>query len=133
MSLEESQRQYLVEREMEKSHAILAEAEDMVRLQHWSGGASRLYYAVIHAVCALLIKDGHVVRSHKGAGIAFRQHYIHTHVFPQEYGQVFGQLETLREESDYNCFYDVTEEDVLLRLDPAKRMIADIGKKVVVE
>lgn len=130
MSMEESQRLFLVEREIEKAKATLTEVADLIRLEHWSGAASRLYYAVFHSICALLIKDNRTVKSHKGAGIAFRQHYIYTHVFPQQYGQLFGQLEALREESDYNCFYDVTSEEVMSRFEPAKEMISAIEKRV---
>lgn len=128
--MEESQRLFLVEREIEKAKTTLNEVADLIRLEHWSGAASRLYYAVFHSICALLIKDNRTVRSHKGAGIAFRQHYIYTHVFPQQYGQLFGQLEALREESDYNCFYDVTSEEVLSRFEPAQEIISAIEKRV---
>ncbi len=128
--MEESQRQFLVEREIEKAKTTLNEVADLIRLEHWSGAASRLYYAVFHSVCSLLINDNRIIKSHKGAGIAFRQHYIYTHVFPQQYGQLFGQLESLREESDYNCFYDVTAEEVMSRFEPAKEMISAIEKRV---
>lgn len=130
MSLEESQRQYLVHRELEKAHVTMEETEIMVASERWEGAASRLYYSVFHAICALLISEKHEVKSHKGAGVSFRQYYIYTGIFPRQYGQLYGQLESLREESDYNCFYDVSPDEVLSRIEPAKQMIAAIGQRV---
>lgn len=89
------------------------DCELMISKERWSGAAGRMYYAVFHSVCALLIHDGIRVKTHKGAGITFSQQYIHTSILPQKYGELSFQLETMREKSDYDCFYDVTSDDVL--------------------
>lgn len=60
----------------------------------------------------------------------FSQHYIKTGILPREYGQLYNQLQTMREESDYNCAYDVEMEELEQRLEPAKRLIEDIEKIV---
>ncbi|MBP3762556.1 MAG: HEPN domain-containing protein [Bacteroidales bacterium] len=130
MTLKVLDRETMVKLQMEKAWACMDECVDLVKLERWAGAASRMYYAVFHAVCSLLIRDGHKVKSHKGANVVFSQHYIHTQKLPSEYGKLFRDLETLREESDYNCFYDVTEEEVIMRLEPAKKMIADIEKRL---
>ena len=95
-----------------------------------SGAAGRLYYAVFHAVNALLIHDGHRIKSHKGAYTLFCLHYINKNVLSQAYGNLYRQLEILREESDYNCFYEVTEEELQDRIAPAKEMIETIAEMV---
>ena len=89
-----------------------------------------MYYAVFHAVCALLIHDGHLVSTHKGSHALFSLHYIKTGILPREYGQLYSQLQTMREESDYNCAYDVEMDEIEQRLKPAKRLIEDIERLV---
>ena len=89
-----------------------------------------MYYAVFHAVCALLIHDGHQVSTHKGSHALFSFHYIKTGILPREYGQLYSQLQTMREESDYNCAYDVEMDEIEQRLKPAKRLIEDIERLV---
>lgn len=130
MSLTEEQRIIMVQAQMKKCRAAFEECELMMQGERWSGAAGRLYYAVFHAVCALLINDGVAVKSHKGAGISFHCHYMKTGVLPYEYGQLFQRLESLREESDYNCFYDVSSDEVLSRIEPVKQMIAAIGQRI---
>ena len=63
--------------------------------------------------------------------MAFCQHYINTGRLPQEMGRLFSQLETMRENSDYNCVYEVTRTEITDRLVPAKEMIDTIAELVV--
>ena len=60
----------------------------------------------------------------------FSLHYIKTGVMPREFGQLYNQLQTMREESDYNCAYDVEMDELQQRLEPAKRLVEEIGKIV---
>ena len=73
---------------------------------------------------------GHQVNTHKGSHALFSQHYIKTGILPREYGQLYNQLQTMREESDYNCAYDVEIDELQQRIDPARRLIDDIDKLV---
>ena len=127
MSLGEQDRNTIVSLEINKARSTYDDAEVLVNLNRLSSAASRLYYAVFHAVSALLIHDGHAVKSHKGAFVAFCQHYIYTGSLPQEMGRLLSQLETMRENSDYNCVYEVTRAEITDRLIPAKIMIDSIA------
>lgn len=46
----------------------------------WEAAANRLYYALFHAMSALLIKDGHQVKSHRGVMAMFGEHYVRTEI-----------------------------------------------------
>jgi len=104
MSLDHVSRETMVSLEINKAYSTMDDCELMASNERWAGAAGRLYYAVFHAVCALLIHDGKSVKTHKGAGVTFSQHYIHTSLLPAQYGELFFQLENLREKSDYDCF-----------------------------
>ena len=43
---------------------------------------------------------------------------------------MFSQLETMRENSDYNCVYEVSEAELADQLAPAKAMITTIAQMV---
>ncbi len=62
MSLSEENRRIIVSREIEKANANFMQAEIMREHEQWDAAANRLYYAVFHAVNALLIHDRHEVR-----------------------------------------------------------------------
>ena len=130
MSIENVDRKVLVGMEIAKAYSTMEDCEIMVSKERWSGAASRLYYATFHAVCALLIHDEHKVKSHKGAGITFSQKYIHSGLLPSKYGELFYQLENMREKSDYDCFYTIQEEELRNKLAPAKEMIDTIAAMV---
>ena len=126
MSLTDEERSTLVRYEMEKARNTLCEVETLIENNLWNGAANRLYYAVFHAVSALLIHDGHQVSTHQGSHALFGFHYIKSEKLPAEFGRLYSQLQTMREESDYNCIYDVTPEELTEKIDPAKRLIASI-------
>ncbi len=130
MSLDEVNRITLVNLEIEKAKSTYDDAVVLSDLNRLSSAASRLYYAVFHAVSALLIHDSHLVKSHKGAFVAFCQHYINTGKLPKEMGRLFSQLETMRENSDYNCVYEVSKAELADQLAPAKEMIDTIARMV---
>ena len=130
MSLSNEERSILVTLELKKAHETYDEIEILLNANRLNGAANRMYYAVFHAVCALLINDGIQVNTHRGSHAMFSQHYIKTAVFPKDYGLLYNQLQTMREESDYNCAYDVDIDELQQRLEPARQLIDDIEKYI---
>lgn len=64
------------------------------------------------------------------AHAAFSLNYIKTGILSKEYGRLYNQLQTMREESDYNCVYDVEPEELLSRIEPAKQLIDEIEQLI---
>ena len=58
MKLNDEERQIMVSLEYEKAQSFFEQAEKIAAMDLWDVVANRLYYAVFHAVSALLIKDG---------------------------------------------------------------------------
>ena len=127
MSLTDEERAILVNLEYEKGKSFLEQAEKIVDLGYWDMVANRLYYAVFHAVSALLIKNGHKVGTHKGVVLLFGQHYIKTGIFSINEGRLYSQLQTMREKADYVCTFQTTQEEIVPMLEPARKMIEKIG------
>ena len=98
--------------------------------EEWDTMANRIYSSLFHAVSALLINDQHEVGSHKGAAIRFHQYYVKTGVFTEEEGSFYSQMETLREKSDYNCFFNVTEADIISKVEPTSLFIEKVKQYI---
>ena len=131
MSLTDEERAILVNLEYEKGKSFLEQAEKIVELGYWDMVANRLYYAVFHAVSALLIKNGHKVGTHKGVVLLFGQHYIKTGIFSPVEGRLYSQLQTMREKADYVCTFQTTQEEISPMLEPARKMIEKIGSIIL--
>ena len=126
MSMTDEERATLVTLELEKAHETFEEIGILTAANKWSGAANRLYYSVFHAISALLLHDGHSVNTHNGSHAFFHLHYIKTGILPVEYGRLYNQLQTMREESDYNCVYDVNPDELKDRIGPAHNLIEKI-------
>ena len=126
MSMTDEERATLVTLELKKAHETFEEIGILTAANKWSGAANRLYYSVFHAISALLLHDGHSVNTHNGSHAFFHLHYIKTGILPVEYGRLYNQLQTIREESDYNCVYDVNPDELKDRIGPAHNLIEKI-------
>ncbi len=123
MSLNDEERQILVNLEKEKALNTYAEIDILRQAGFWNNIANRLYYAAFHAVSALLIHDRHNFGSHQGAVIGLHNYYVRTGILSKEDGSLYSQLQTMREKSDYSCTYYATEEDTAPRIEQTKQFI----------
>ena len=119
MSLSDEERRIIVGLEYEKACKTIDKVIEYQTLGHWDTVANRLYYSLFHAVNALLINDGHSVNTHD---------YIRTGIFPSKAGRLYSDLQTLRNNSDYNCSFDTTEDEIKPLIEPTKQLIEEIGK-----
>ena len=126
MSLNEEERKIIVCLELEKAENIVSQINELEKLSYWDNIANRLYYALFHAVSALLIFDKHNVSTHKGSIVLFGQFYIKTGVFNINDGRLFSQLQTIREKSDYNCAYQTSEDEIKPLIYPTIELIKRI-------
>ena len=130
MGLNEEERRIIVGLEYEKAVSIMQQIEGLQSLGYWDNIANRLYYALFHAVSALLIHDKHSVNTHRGVVVLFGQHYVCTGIFDMADGKLYSQLQTMREKGDYNCIYQTTEDEVIPMIEPAEKLIEKIGKYI---
>ena len=130
MSMTDDERTTLVTLELKKARDTFEEIGILTAANKWNGAANRLYYSVFHAITALLIHDGHTVNTHNGSHAIFHLHYIKTGVFPFEFGRLYNQLQTMREESDYNCVFDIDPDELKNRIEPARDLIEKIEELI---
>ncbi len=113
MGLNDTDRATLVKMYWERSRNILAEVDVAIANSCWYAAANRIYYAVFYAVCALFIKDGYPIKSHRGAKNVLNKEYVLTGRIDVESAHFFAELESLRDAADYNVFFQATEEEIM--------------------
>ena len=105
-------RQILIQRESERALHYLAQADAMLSLGYWDMAANRQYYACFHAVQALFVKNEIICSTHKGMISQFSLHFVKTGLVGMEQGSFLSRMMQLRQKADYNCFYDISEDEV---------------------
>ena len=126
MSLNDEERKLLVEFEVEKAQKLIDQFPILENAELWDTLANRVYYAVFHAVTALLIKNGLHAGSHQGVSVLFNKHFVKENLIDEKYGRLLARLENMREKSDYTCLFETTKEEVLPMIPQAKEMISII-------
>ena len=130
MKLNDSDRQLMVDLQLEKAHKFLQQADEMCRQEYWDIAANRYYYACYHAVQALFIKNELVAHTHDGLLTLFGLHFVKTGIIDSESGAFLSRMEQLREKGDYNCFYSITEDEIKSITEPTKKLIEKIDELI---
>lgn len=110
--MDEQTNRTLVDLQKEKVKRFLLQADDMMRQQYWDLAANRFYYACFHAVQALFVSRGISAHTHAGVITQFSLHFVKTQIVGVAYGSFLARLFQLRQKADYNCAYDIIEDEV---------------------
>ena len=124
--MKEEEKLLLIDRQVEKAHYMMAQAEEMMSLGHTDLAVNRYYYACFHIVQALFLKNGISVRSHSGMISQFSQHFVKTGIVLMEDGSFLARLFQLRQKADYNCAYDISSEDAKSLQAPTRQFVDKI-------
>lgn len=89
---------------------------------------NRSYYAIFHAMRAVLAIDEFDSKKHSGVIAYFIQHYIKTKVFDMEMSTIVNSASKIRNKCDYDDFYIVSKEQAEIQISQAKKFIEVIDK-----
>lgn len=109
-------------------HAIndLEAAKDLLNTEKFNSAANRAYYAVFHAIRALLALDG-IDRKHHSKVIGeFRRLYIKTGKLDIRLSDIVSELFDIRNDSDYDDFYFIKKDKVIEQINNADYFIEQI-------
>lgn len=110
--MDEQTKETLVELQKEKAIRFLSQADDMMRQTYWNLAANRFCYACFHAVQALFMARGISAHTHSGTISQFSIHFVKPHIVDVSCGSFLARLFQLRQKADYNCAYDIEEDEV---------------------
>ena len=87
---------------------------------------NRSYYAIFHAIRAVNALDGFDSSKHSGVISHFNQEYVKTGVFGKEASKIIRNASALREQADYEDFYETTQEEAADVLEQASKFISAV-------
>jgi len=83
----------------------------------YKASANRVYYAMFHAIRAVLALDGVDFKKHSAVISQFRQSYIKTGIFDSKYSDTIKHMFNVRMDSDYEDFYVISKDEVKEQID----------------
>lgn len=125
--MDEENRKILVSQQKQKALRFLSQADEMLGMEYWDLAANRFYYACFHAVQGLFISKGISAHTHAGMIQQFSLHFVKTRMVDMHYGSFLARMMQLRQKADYNCAYDISEEEVKETATLAHEFIEVIG------
>lgn len=111
---------------LEKAEECLADAKLLLESESYKSAANRSYYAVFHAMRAVLAYDGYDSKKHSGIIAEFRRLYIKTGIFESGLSDIIRSLFDLRTDSDYNDFFVASKADVAEQVRNAEYFVQQI-------
>ena len=112
MGLTADERQAIVNYRIESAQKALAEAKAIAGMGFWNIVATRLYYCLYYAATALLISKQIAVHTHGGMLTLMNQHFVQNGQLSRDEGRLLKKMFALRQESDYEDFVEVTEDEI---------------------
>ena len=111
---------------LEKAEECLSDAKLLLESESYKSAANRSYYAVFHAMRAVLAYDGYDSKKHSGIIAEFRRLYIKTGLFESGMSDIIRSLFDLRTDSDYNDFFVASKADVAEQVGNAEYFVQQI-------
>lgn len=96
--------------------------------QKFKDAANRAYYAMFHAVRAVLALEGVDFKKHSAVISYFRQHYIATGIFDKSLSDMIGSAFIVRNQSDYEDFYVISKAQAAEQYENAKQFCSVIAE-----
>ena len=104
----------------------IEEAEILFNINKFKGASNRAYYAIFHAIKAILALEQKDFKKHSSVIAYFNQEYISKAIFPKELGRDITNIRLYREKSDYVDFYIITKDDCKIQIDKAKNIVSSV-------
>ena len=105
------------------SEECLKSAETLLKDSDYKGAANRSYYAIFHALRAILVYDDFDSRKHSGIISTFNKLYIKTNIFDKDVSRIISNSFDIRTDSDYNDFFMISKDGVINQINDTKKVI----------
>lgn len=94
--------------------------------EKYKAANNRAYYAVFHAIDAVLALEPVAYKKHKDVISYFNKNYVNAGVFSNDMGRNISKLEIIRHKSDYDDFYLASKTDTEHQIEMSKNIINEI-------
>ena len=100
--------------------------ETYLKQGNYESAANRSYYAVFHAMRAVLAFDEIDMKRHSGIISEFRRRYIKTGIFETRMSEIISVLFDVRTDSDYDDFFVISKADTAVQIENAEYFVSSV-------
>lgn len=111
-----------------KAEEMLASARRDMEAKDYASANNRAYYAIFHAMRAVLALDGEDFKKHSAVIARFTMDYLKPEILPREYSRLISNASLIRNRSDYEDFYICSVADTNSVFSGAVSFCKDIGE-----
>lgn len=109
----------------------LRDSQILINSESFKASANRSYYAVFHAMRAVLVFDEFDSKKHSGIISEFRKRYIKTGILSTEISKIIDVQFSVRSHSDYDDFYVISKNESINQLHEAEKMVSEVEKYLI--
>lgn len=113
---------------LETAKSDLEDAKLLYDNKRYKSANNRAYYAIFHAIRAVLALERVDFKKHKDVQSYFNKNYVHTGKFPSEIGHKIAVASKVREDSDYDDEFIVKPETTQIQIETASELIDLVEK-----
>ena len=113
---------------LQKARNCLVESKNDINEGSYESSANRSYYAMFHAVRAILALDSLDFKHHSAVIARFRELYIKTGLLPVEMSDYIGSAFNVRGNADYADFFIISKEEVQKQLEKASKFVEETAR-----
>ena len=100
--------------------------ETYLKQGNYESAANRSYYAVFHAMRAVLAFDEIDIKRHSGVISEFRRRYIKTEIFETRMSEIISVLFDVWTDSDYDDFFVISKADTAVQIENAEYFVSSV-------
>ena len=112
----------------QKAEEMLASAKRAMEARDYASANNRAYYAIFHAMRAVLALDGEDFRKRSAVIARFTLNYLKPEILPREYSKLISNASLIRNRSDYEDFYICSVADTNALFSGAVTFCGDVGE-----
>lgn len=112
---------------LEQANTMVRAAEVLHEAGEYKSGNNQAYYAMFHAVRALLALEGVDYKKHSAIIAHFQREYIRTGIFDRTYSDILMKASAIRNASDYDDFYLASREETAQQIHNANEFVTAVS------
>lgn len=115
---------------LEQAKEELRDAKLLFQVNSYKSANNRAYYAIFHAIKAVLALEPIDFKKHKDVQAYFNKNYVNTEIFPKNMGRKIVDACKTREDSDYDDEFVVKPEETQNQIETAEELIKLVEKYI---
>lgn len=113
---------------LQKAKEMLASAKRDMDANDYASANNRAYYAIFHAMRAVLALDGEDYKKHSAVIARFALNYLKPEILPREYSKLISNASLIWNRSDYEDFYICSVADTNALFSRAESFCVEVEK-----